>query len=110
MDTLFRGVPQGSIMGPLLFLVYINYIILNVKSSICIFAGDTSLTQKVDRTNPYEAFAILNSDLEVFMSWANRWHMTFNPLKTDYVIFSNRHLPQLFNKALLPDTNATNAW
>ena len=86
--------PQGSILGPLQLLVYINDIILNVKSSIYIFTDNTSLTQKVDRTNPHEAFAILSSDLEVLMSWANRWHMTFNPLKTDYVIFSNRHLPQ----------------
>ena len=94
----FAGVPQGSILGHLLSLV--NDIILNVKSSIYTFADDTSLTQKVDRANPHETFAILSSDREVLMSWANRWHMKFSPLKTEYVIFSNHHLPLTMDNQL----------
>ena len=87
------SVPQGSILGPLLFLVFINDIVDDIGTNICLFADDTSLCQSVDRRHPELAFNILNRDLKKLVKWANLWHITFNPDKTEYVIFSNRHLP-----------------
>ena len=61
------GVPQGSILDSLLFLLYINNIVYNINSSIRLFADDTSQYMIVD--NPVEAINLLNSDQSKIHQW-----------------------------------------
>ena len=73
------GVPKGSTLGPLLFLLYINDIVLKLVSNIRLFADDTSLFIVVE--NPFEAADILNNDLAKITRWAGMWLVSFNPEK-----------------------------
>ena len=71
------GVPQGSVLGPLLFLVYINDLERNIKSNIKFFADDTMLFSIVK--NPEMSANDLNHDLDVIRQWAHQWKLEFNP-------------------------------
>ena len=64
------GVPQGSVLGPLLFLVYINDITEGLKSEVRIFADDTSLFVVVD--DPSISHKILRHGLNLIEKWANQ--------------------------------------
>ena len=71
------GVPQGSVLGPLLFLIYINDFEYNLKSKVNFFADDTMLYSIV--LSPNVSAANLNHDLNLVNSWAYQWKMSFNP-------------------------------
>ena len=71
------GVPQGSVLETLLFLIYINDLPHEIRSSCKTFAGDTSLFSKTENKN-YCNFQ-LNKDLEAISKWAFQWNMLFNP-------------------------------
>ena len=83
------GVPQGSILGPILFLVYINDIVNNITSNIRLFADDTSLYMIVD--DPNITAMALNNDLSRIHEWAKKWLVSFNPSKTESLIISRRN-------------------
>ena len=71
------GVPQGSILGPLFFLVYINDLAIGLRCNVKLFADDTSLFAVVEDSNT--AASDMNHDLDLISQWAHTWRMSFNP-------------------------------
>ena len=80
------GVPQGSVLGPLFFLVYVNDIIDNLLSIARLFADDTSLAFTTSNLPDLEG--ILNHDLQIISIWAKQWLVDFNPNKTEAILFT----------------------
>ena len=75
--VLEAGVPQGSVFGPLLFLVYIDDLPENIKVNMKLFADDSSLFTRVSEVN--DTHRILENDLRTIEKWAHQWKMVFNP-------------------------------
>ena len=72
------GVPQGTVLGPLLFLIYINDLPENINSSVRLFADDCVLYNQIKSVQDTK---VLQRDLETLSSWEHRWQMSFNPDK-----------------------------
>ena len=87
LKYLQTGVPQGSILGPLLFLIYINDIINGLQCNVNLFADDTSIQKCLDN---YEAFKVINEDLLKLSFYGSQWLISFNALKTEYIIVSKK--------------------
>ena len=78
---MISGTPQGTILGPILFLLYINDVSDNVKSKIKLFADDTKIYREIK--DPTIDTVILQSDLNSVSDWANKWKMHFNVSKCE---------------------------
>jgi len=70
------GVPQGSVLGPLLFVIYINVLPMNVK--VRLFADGNALYLTISISSQSE---ILHKDLDNLERWSHKWDMEFNPSK-----------------------------
>ena len=102
---IMSGIPQGSVLGPLLFLICINDLPDGINSLCKIFADDTSLFSNV--YGMHKSASNLNDDLEKISYWAYQWKMQFNPdpnKQANEVIFSRKtssnnlsHPPIKFN-------------
>ena len=82
------GVSQGFILGPLLFILYINDIVHEIHSNSRLFADDTTFYIIVDFPN--SAAQILNVDLHRISNWAELWLVDFNANKTEAFLASRR--------------------
>ncbi|MES9881396.1 MAG: reverse transcriptase domain-containing protein [Sedimenticola sp.] len=76
------GIPQGSVLGPILFLVYINDLPNTVTCLIKLFADDSKLYSKVNNQMQAET---LQQNLNSAETWANEWQMYFNAKKCKHL-------------------------
>ena len=88
--NLEAGVPQGSRLGPILFLLYIDDIIEGLETDPSLFADDTSLVATGEDTT--ETTMALNRDLLKIANWADLWKVKFNAKKSKDLIFSHQKL------------------
>jgi hypothetical protein len=89
------GVLQGSVLGPLLFLMFINDLTLEVASDLFLFADDSTLLNIFENCD--QSIAKLNDDLLSVENRAKKWLIDFNPLKTEVMTFSCNQIPSHAN-------------
>ena len=75
---VISGIPQGSVLGPLLFVIYINDLPEIVNSNVYLFADDTKVMRKVTSMEDAKA---LQRDLDKLEAWSKKWLLKFNPDK-----------------------------
>ena len=77
------GVPQGSVLGPILFLIYINDLPDSITSQVRLFPDDTAVYMTLnDRQTDSRT---LQNDLDRLQDWSQRWDMSFNPSKCQVI-------------------------
>ena len=105
MLRVLSGVPQGSVLGPKLFLVYINDIDLVVENDILKFAGDTKLYGIVSAQSQAES---MQNDLNGLTLWTSRWQMKFNTDKCSVMHIGARNMqyPYTMNGKVLQQVEA----
>ena len=106
------GVPKGSILGPLFFLIYIIDLADNLSSNVKLFADDTSLLSVTHDVNV--SARELNDDLRKISNWAFQWKMSFNPdvnkqgqeIIFSWKIKSNIHTRLVFSNNIVSQANS----
>ena len=84
------GVPQGSVLGPLLFLLFINDLPRSIDSVVKLYADDISIYRSIKDPSDHQA---LQNYLNKLAHWSTIWQMPFNLTKCEYLIVTNKSSP-----------------
>ena len=87
------GVPQGSVLGPVLFLIFINDIPEDINSRTRLFADDCILYRQISSENDQQ---LLQEDLDRLATWEKTWGMEFHPQKCSVMRISRARTPRTF--------------
>ena len=100
------GVPQGSLLGPTLFLLFINDLPNHIiKSLVSVYADDTTLYGRTSKIQDEESLATdLSSDLENIQNWGKEWLVTFNASKTKLLSFHHHRKPPDLSSVTMSET------
>ena len=93
---IHSGVPQGSVLGPILYLIYTADLPTSVDITTATFADDTAII--ASHEDPDAASIILQANLNLLSSWLNKWKIKANELKSSHTTFTLRRktCPQVF--------------
>ena len=94
---VMSGVPQGSVLGPCLFLLYINDMPDTIQSNIRLFADDTIMYLTVSNQTYCQ---VLQNDLIKLENWEREWLMSFNPDKCEVIRVTNKKKPTVYKYML----------
>ena len=92
---ILSGVPQGSVLGPLLFIIYVNdlaYISLSGTSKVILYADDLALHRPITSANDYY---VLQEDITAIENWTAANNLHFNISKCKYMMISRRRTPEI---------------
>ena len=87
-EVVRSGIPQGSVLGPLLFVIYINDLPEHVISQMYLFGDDTKLMKKVRTRNDS---VLLQNDMDGMQNWSNTWLLNFHPDKCHVLTLGKLH-------------------
>ena len=94
---VLSGVPQGSVLGPVLFLSYINDIVGVASSEVRLFADDCVCYRVIDDPSDCD---VLQRDIYNLGQWAKTWGMRFHPAKCNVMSITRKYNPTLFKYTL----------
>lgn len=100
---VLSGVPQGSVLGPLLFLIYINDMPSSVQNILKLFADDSKLIAQIRNQLDLDQVQL---DLDSLVKWSNQWSMYFNYKKCKVMKFHKKKIVPILAQwklALLTD-------
>ena len=107
LSTVTSGVPQGTVLAPLLFLCFINDLPDGISSKVKLYANDVLLYATINTDQDCQQ---LQRDLDSLGKWAENWKMVFNYSKCEFLRITNRKHPILnykvkkLRKLLMPST------
>ena len=102
---VLSGVPQGTVLGPLLFSLYINDISSDIESEIRLFADDCVCYREI---KDEEDTMKLQRDIDRLGSWARKWGMRFQPVKCNMMQLTRKRIKKIHASYTLERTNLEN--
>ena len=96
--SVLSGVPQGSVLGPILFLIYINDLEDDISSKVLKFADDTKVFRKVTNDTDKQS---LQDDLDKLVKWSEKWQMLLNFWKCKCIHIGHGNMDEEYKMGML---------